>query len=458
VGDRWLSCGPDLASIGVVDAAGQPAGVIVGFPVDVSRRCLPAEPWSAPAVPGTDPDSFADALLRVLGGRFLWISAVQGQLRIYPDASAQVSCVIDHETGDVGSSAAALLDEAAYDARFQTALFNRLGVDGEGWFPAGLTAHRGIERLLPGHRLDVATGHMHHEWPPAQVAVRNDPETAADEIIGMVRAQIEALLTGPRRVALALTAGHETRMLLACARPYIGSIDIVTVVGGDRHETDSVIASRIAREMGLNHIRLPRQTATAEQRARFIRRGGHCNADSNSRFHPSVWPIAESHVFVGGLGGEIGRAFLWRASDTPATAIPTGMLIGRYGLPDVPELRNALDRWRARLPPTDAFGFLDLAYHENRNGPWYAAQFCCDPTLVRHAPLITRPGVELLMSLPPEWKRTSRLSEAVIARAWPELARFPFNSQGWSRDLFLKLQRAVANPRVLVKKFRKLRS
>ena len=455
VGAFHLDVGPGLPVIPLVTQSGEPAGCLLGFAIDIVQRALPSGPLALPQA--VTPQEMVRKLLSRLGGRYLLIVDLPGFQRIYPDVSAQVSCVLDTETGHVGSTAHALLDDAEYESRFRRDLFEGLGIDGEGWFPAGMTAHRGIERLLPDHALDLNTGRFERFWPQDAGHPTRNPDDITQEVIKEVQAQIEALLGGPRRVALALTGGHETRMILACARPYLDKVDIVTVVGEDRHATDTVLARRIVKTMGLRHIELPRPEATANQRALFIRRGGHCNADSNSRYHPSVWPIADTHVFVGGLGGEVGRAFLWRPSDTLETQISVQTLVNRLGLAARPELQDCLGRWLGQLPEgCSAFEVLDLAYHENRNGPWYAAQFCCDPTLVRHAPLMTRGLVEAMMALPPDWKRASRLSHAVTAAAWPELLQFPYNSLGPIQDFRRKLGKVIDDPRRIAKKFRRI--
>ena len=457
VGPFWLEPGPELPVIPVTDANGAAVGVLLGFPIDLAGKSMITVAWQAPVALGTDADGFAYDVLCALGGRFLWLCAAAGMARIYPDCSAQVTCVYDPVARMAGSTALALLDDAAYDARFDKALFDRLGVDGEGWFPAGLTAHHGLHRLLPNHYLDLHSWEVRRFWPTTVLPVTSDPSATVDEIIAIVRAQIEALLGGPKKLAFALTAGHETRMLLACARPYLKDIDFVTVTGGDRHEVDTVMARRIAKDLRLNHITLPRQVATDEQRALFIRRGGHCNADSNSYFHPSVWPIAQSHTFAGGVGGEVARAFYWRNTDSNQTTLTSLMLIGRLGLAATEALTTALDHWLVKMLPLDTEHILDLAYLEHRDGARYAAQFCCDPTLVRLAPLLTFRTVELMIGLPPDWKRSDRLGHAVIARIWPELARYPFNSLGRWNDLLVRIRRLVSNPRLLIKKLRKMR-
>ena len=461
LGAFWLETGPDLPVIPVTDAQGASVGILLGFPIDLAKECMVSTDWLAPialaADADADADAFAHAVLMALGGRFLWICTAAGLARIYPDCSAQVSCVYDPAAQMAGSTAFALLDDAEYDARFDKALFDRLGVDGEGWFPAGLTAHRGLTRLLPNHYLDLNHWQTRRFWPIAPLETTQNPSETVDQIIAIVQAQIKALLGGPKKLAFALTAGHETRMLLACARAYLKDIDFVTVTGGDRHEVDTVMARCIAKDQGLNHITLPRLTATEDQRTLFIRRGGHCNADTNSHFHPSVWPIANSHSFAGGVGGEVARAFFWRPTDAKETTLTSATMISRFGLSAVGPLTIAVDHWLSEIPPLDMGHSLDLAYLEHRDGAWYAAQFCCDPTLVRLAPLLTFQTVALMISLPPDWKRRDQLGHAIIARLWPELAQYPFNSLGRWKDLMVKALRLVNNPRLLIKKLRKMR-
>lgn len=458
IGDFWLQVDDGLSVTSVTDVGGRSVGFLLGVAVDLEARTLLGSAWQARTVGNTDPDTLAISVLRSLGGRFLWISAPLGApVHIYTDSSAQVPCVFDPEQGAAGSTAHALFDETTYQARFDRRLFDQLGIDGEGWFPAGLTAHRGLRRLLPGHCLDTATWKVRRVWPTTEVAETRDPAGVVTGVVDLVRTQIEAVIAGPKRLALALTAGHETRMLLACARPYLAHIDVVTVVGEDRHATDTVIARRIARDMGLRHIELPRTEASPEDRARFIRRGGHCNADSNARFHPSVAPIADTHMLFGGVGGEVARAFFWRPSDDAATHLDDRVLTGRMGLPRSTETDRDFASWLADLPVKNSLHALDLAYLEHRDGAWYGPQFYSDPHLLRLAPLLTLPGVELMLSLPPDWKRQSRLGHAIIAQEWPELLRYPFNSQGRLRDTLIRLQRVVTSPRLILKKLRKMR-
>lgn len=458
VGRFWLEPGPGLGCFPAHDSMGRPVGVILGQVIDLRRRTVVDGVWQAPVALTGDLDGFAEQVLWSLGGNFLWIFVAEGVERIYPDCSAQLPCVWDAAAGVAGSTAHALFDDATYNERFDKSEYDLLGVDGEGWFPAGQTAHRGLDRLLPCHYLNLADWTAHRFWSVANVEKTTVPRESVHNLVELVRAQMEALLTTRKTLALGLTAGRETRTLLACARPLVDRIETFTVVGTDRHMTDSVIARRIASEFHISHRELQRTTATSEQRELFVRRGGHCNADSNSWFHPSAWPIAESHIMVGGTGGEVGRCFFWRASDRDDTKITPQLLVNRLGLAATPSLRRSVEKWLDGLPPMNALQILDQAYLELRMGSWHGVQFCCNPTITRISPLLTYPCVEILLALPDDWKRQSRFVDETISTHWPELLRIPFNSLGWLQDGILNVQKIMNDPSIVWKRLRKMRA
>lgn len=442
----------------VTDAAGTPVGYFLGFALDLNARIEIGATWQAPVTLGTDIDLFCEQIFDAVGGRFLWIVSYKDVCRIYPDCSAQIPVVYDRKAKLVGTSAHALFDDEEYAARFDQRTYDNLHIEGEGWFPAGLTAHKGLSRVFANHYLDLETFQVHRVWPKDEVAEATDVDALVDEYISIIQAQIETLAKGTKKVGIALTAGLDTRVLLACSRPLKDDIEFLTVVGEDIHAIDSVLSARIAKKFGLRHVTLPRVTATREQRELFLRRGGHCNGDTNSRFHPSVWPIAHSHVFVGGLGAEQGRAFYWQDEDHPEMELTAEMMIRRMGLPALENCTAAIARHMSSMPTQNALRKLDLVYAEDRHSAWYAPQFCSDPSLIRHAPMLTTRTTRLMLQLPDEWKRTNRLGHEVIRRIWPELGALPYNSLGRWRDLMIKMQRIRYNPQLVLKKLRKMSS
>lgn len=460
VGQMYLQVGPDLGVIQVSDQTGHPVGVLLGFPIDLDGGTyLGASDNHRVAFDlGADLDDFVDKVIASLAGRFLFILNTGSVLRIYPDCVAQVPCVYDPVLKIAASTSHAMLDESAYWERFDQAMYDRLDVAREGWFPGGLTAHTGISRVLPNHYLDLQDWGLTRCWPREELVTAPNPMKAVDELVALVRTQLTALSAGPLEIAQGLTAGRETRTLQACARPVVSQIQFVTITGADRHACDTVMARKIAGDQGLRHREIPRVTATQAQRDLFVRRGGHCVGDSNALYHPSVWPLAKNYILAGGIGGEVGRGFFWKPADTPDTDLSGASLVGRLGLARQDQIIAGLDAWLKGLPTDNALEILDFAYVEQRMAPWSGAQFCCDPTLIRTAPLMTRRGVDLLLSLPPEWKRTNRLFAEIIKANWPELEKYPYNSLGFWSDTFNKAVRAIENPNIILKKLRKLAS
>lgn len=453
-GPFGLETGADIGCVTMSDGDGKDIGWLIGFPMDLVAQKVVDGPLRVSHVLTEDRDGFAQAVLSDLGGRFLWCAVLNGQQRIYLDSSALVPCVYDPDLRMAGSTAHALLDDAGYEARFDQARYEHFDVARAGWFPAGLTAHRGVERLLPNHYLDLQDWQAKRHWP-VEFDVPDTPQAIVAKLIEQVQAQFKALIAGDKTVVLTLTAGRDTRILLACARPFLDQIRFATVVGEDQHAVDTVMARKIAAEYDLDFIELPRTRATQEAHDIYIRRGAHCVGDANAWYFPSVAPIAQDHVLVGGAGGEIGRAFYWRGSDRPETELTVSGLTGRMGFAQHPELTMRLEHWLNSLGTSDMLRQLDLAYVEQRMGPWGAAQFCNDPTIVRIPLFVTRRITELLLSLPPEWKRNETLADEVMRQAWPELARYKFNTLGPMHDLLGKFHKLRSDPGVVLRKIRK---
>lgn len=456
VAGHHLIVGPDMECVPVSDQSGQSVGWLIGFPIDLSGNALITQAHKFGFQFKGNPDQFAESVVSSLGGRFLWVADLGGSGRIYPDCSALVPCVFDPDAKRAGCSAYSILEADAYKDRFQRDLHTALGVDKAGWFPGGLTAHSGVERLLPNHYLDLQSWKPVRFWPNAEIPEANNPRDSIQELIDLVDQQFGILVNSGKKVAISLTGGRDTRMLLACARPYLDQVSFVTVTGADSHSMDTVMARMIAREERLDHLELPRQIASEQQRDHYLRLGGHCVADGNSWFHPSVSPLRANHVLLGGAGGEVGRAFFWQPTDTPQTKVSGTTLTGRMGFRKEEALIARLSEWMDRAPWDDTLHNLDLAYVEQRMGPWGAAQFPCDPTLVRYAPLVTRRAIELMIGLPAEWKRNGIAAEETVRLAWPELEKYRYNSLGPVRDTFLKMRRVVADPGLVVKRVRKI--
>lgn len=446
-----------LRVIPVSDAAGMPLGHLLGTPVDWRAGRAVTGPLVLPAVPEGDLDAFVETHVHGLGGSFLFVLDRDGVRRLYLDACGTLSAVWDPERGAAAATAPLLLAPEEAAARFERDLHAALRVERDGWFPAGLTAHRGIRRLLPNHYLDLATWTAHRHWPRGPVPRAGDPQAACGRILASARGTI-AGLAGAGSVFVALTAGNEARMLLAAARALTDEVEFVTV-RAEGAALDVAVAGTLARRFGLQHRILPLVTGSEADAADWRARAGHCVGGPHVRTHPTMAPLRARDYFLGGQSGEVGRGFFWRPGDGPDTPLDAAGITARLGMPFHPRVRDAVAEWLPGVAGLDALLVLDLAYLELRMGAWGFALSYCVPRPVKAFPLVSRASFAAMLSLPPEWRRmagkTNRMITETIAQGWPELLEVPMNRYGDWRDRLTLLTRLLRQPHLAAKKLRK---
>ena len=443
----------DVPVIAVLDLTQKAIGYLLGTVIDPDNKTMPRCRLQLDVVLTPDNlDQIVETQIYRLAGSFLFVLDVFGHRRIYLDADGAKSCVYDPVTKRAASTVMALLDEDEYWARLDHELYQALEVGQAGWFSAGLTAHTGIKRLICNHYLDLETWGTVRHWPVAAIDPSSDPAASFDAIMGRTSATIETLANAGN-VNIALTAGTDSRFILASSRDLVDRITVVTVAA-PAAKLDVACASELARRLGLRHKILPYREASSERAQTWQIRAGHCISGVNMKMHPSVEPLKKS-FFVGGLGGEVGRGFLWLTSDAD-TPIDAAGIVARLKLPRHPAVVAGVDAWLAPIAHFDTLLKLDLAYLELRMSSWGFADAYANPVRTELHPMISRANFEAMLSIPPEMRRDGSIFRDAITRAWPELMALPINKYGDWRDVRKKAFDVVADPRRAVRKVRQL--
>ena len=433
----------------VRQANGQLVGMMIGIPIDLDAGTLPASLLVKATLTAENVDDWVERHIYRLAGGFLFILDGAGHRRLYLDADGSRSAVFDPAARRAASTAMTVLGPEEYKARLQSDLFRRLDVGHAGWFPADLTAHEGVMRLLCNHYLDLERWTVHRHWPTAPIAPAADPAAAMDAVLGRIGQTVSALKAAGK-VTLALTAGADSRYILCALRDQSPGLDFVTVAApGARLDVDS--ARALAERCALSHDILPYRQASAAQAEAWHIRAGHCVTGGNKTMHPSVMSLL-GHYFVGGLGGEVGRGFLWLGAG-PETSIDARDIVVRLKLSLEPEVVEAVERWLAPIAHFDTLLKLDLAYLELRMASWAFADAYANPIQTEVHPLISRANFTAMLSVPPELRRDGIALRQAMARAWPELLAVPINRYGDWRDAAKRVTDTVSNPR---RAFRKL--
>jgi len=428
-------------------------GLLLGFPVDL-ENAIGLGPGARLAIdPRVSRDQMRDHLYERLSGSFIIILDISGNLQLCLDACGTLSLVYDRERQAVASTALLLLG-TAYDDAFRPDLFRAFEVASDGWFSAGLTAHDGVERLLVNHCLTLPNFDVQRHWPTVLPDYCEDPESVIREIGTEVGLACRAF-ADLGEIDFALTGGFETRALLACNSELARHRQFVTVAvpGGER---DVVLAQRLAQLARLNHRVLPTKVAGPAEAEEWTRLAGHCLTGMNRLYFPSVDPLA-GRILVGGLGGEVGRGFLWPDGLTKDDRISTFELVDLLKLPRHSLLLERVEHWLQDIPEgLDAWQLLDLAYVELRMGTWAFAQAYTNPKKLDLHPLISRRQFRRMWSLPPTFRADGGLMRGLVEQFWPELLQVPVNAYGGWRDKLSVVTRALRRPDRALRKLRQL--
>lgn len=454
IGSDWLYAGPELAIVEVLDRRRRRLGCFLGHAIDLDRsHLLTTTQTTTLDVDALDVTALEDHLYGH-GGSWLFVLDTPRHRRLYLDADGTLSVVYDLEARRAASTASALLSPDDYVRRFRRDLFDQLDVAHEGWFPTGLTAHRDVERLLCNHYLDLDAWTVHRHWPVEGLGPRLDLHEAAQRITDATASACRAVL--PLDPVCSLSGGNETRFVLAAMRGMQDRVTFVTVDGPSTRR-DVSLARRLASRFDLDHVEIPVRWATPEQQAAWLRKAGHAIGGSNVLTHPTIWGMERRHrIQLGGLGGEIGRGFLWRATDGDDVPLDATDLVPRLGLPSPPEVTAATATWFDGVRDFSPLTQLDLAYLELRMSAWAFAQtYTNRARLPLIHPMISRESYRCMMAVDPASRRDGRYIRVGIRQQWPELLDFPINRYGDARDALQWLSRAT-DPRRVLKKVRKL--
>lgn len=445
--------GPNSNVQRVCDGCGAVIGFVIGTLIDYERECVVHESIVCSASSGTAVITLTDLeeWLHRYGGRWIAVFNFAGIKRIYVDANASLGVVYDVQKKVAGSTSSAILDKYEYRERFREKVFRKLNVRHRGWFPATVTAHFGVERLLPNHFLDLRDWQQYRHWPRLSSEVES-VDISLRRICDVVARHINAAVKDGA-VCCSLTAGQETRTLLACSTGLYDVIDFVTIDSrGDA--LDVLRARELACRFNLRHTVLPEVRADAQGIEEWIFNTGHCIGGKLASASASVRPLLPYAYHIGGHGGEVCRGFLYRSGDKETDHLSSRRLLARLGLPKVRLIESAIDRWLRGLPALPLSRVLDLAYIELRMSSWGFAHSYTGTGPQEIHPLICRESYALMMGLPVAAKRTEPLARAVSLCA-PELLSLPINSYGDYRDQ-LAFASKLANPSRVINKLYRL--
>jgi hypothetical protein len=448
VGPVWLAHDPQLRVVELSDLKGRRFGRLIGFPYsEFDGAFLQTGAVTLP-VEVADPTDLELRVLPRLAGMYLLLTEGQLPPRLYADHGGSMSLVYSPPDRRAASSPSLLLDEAGYRDRFLTDLHQALVLreGASGWISGTLTAHRDVRRLLPNHYLDLTSWTAPRYWPrPGDFTPWRDLPAAADGAALALKA-FTAAACDAFDVAVTMTAGFDSRLLLASCRDEIGRCEFFTLEAGA--DIDTEVSRAIARRFGLTHRVMPLKAANEAQMAAWDRAVGDCMLEAPRRTHRTLFDLTDRNAIFTGMYGEVGRCRLYRQDylQINAVKIDARFVVDRLTLPRHPELLANIEEWFASLAGQPNSVILDLAFHELKFASWAMGQRpITNSVKLNLLPFAQRRVLDAFIGVAPAEKTTEVLFWAIINRLWPELAEVPINKYGDARD-YLEIWKKVSNP------------
>lgn len=423
------------STLSVLDILGSDSTVIgwlLGYPIDSEAQLVREEVRFSFSPGASDAAEQFETALYTYGGRFAAILVSPQSTRFYVDPCGSLAAVFCREQQTVASTSTLIpYSEASKDNQ---ELIDQVMIPGtDNWYPFGLTSRYGVERVMPNHYLDLNSWEVIRHWPQEEIVTLTDAGAAVSEFVSLVKNNISAI-AGHTPCHMELTAGRDTRILLACAREQIKNISFFTfVIPGRQGKIDCPVTAKIVKRFGLNHIFLPLEQASEDEWNEFLYRTGHAVEGRAVHFLRMYNRLDRQRPVLRGVGGEIGRGFHWPQGTTESSPVSASDILVHTGrlshIWEHKEVETRAQQWLDGLPLANSLTIWGLLYHEQYNGCWMGPKEYgyVNNNMFRIWALCQRRIIEIMLSLPTGYRRDNKLPIDIMKREWPELLRFPMN-------------------------------
>jgi hypothetical protein len=429
-GEWVLGRHPALPGIRLLGEDDRNMGWLLGYPIDAGGKLwdgqetmlVPGEAWRS--------SSRLEQFIYGFGGRFLVIFLRPPYSRLYLDPCGLLSTVYCTHQKVVASTPNLIPFDRRTGERAELA--RDMGIPyTNAMYPLWLTPRHNVERLLPNHYLDLCNWQSVRHWPMKSLHSNGSIEEAVATIATITKRHIAAVVSNTPTY-LRLTAGNDSRMLLACARDVAERLELLTLpIPDEGASIDVDIARRISRRFRLRHtvpqFQEPKQEDLDEYMFRISHSTGEYRGWQAATMFKSLDPAYAQ--LDGGVGGveRIGEVLL--PGEEELSEITPERLIDRCAVPRSALTLSTFKRWLETVPVDNAFHILDLYEIEQRLGCWagiwpYAE--CDGPGFIMF-PMCHREIIERMITLPAHYRLSGTLMKDIITAEWPALLEWPIN-------------------------------
>lgn len=305
----------------------------------------------------------------------------------------------------------------------------------EFWVPCGVTLFKNIYQLLPNHHLHL-NGLRQKRFFPIKKLERLELEEGVEKFTEEFQKILKAM-DNRYSLALPLTAGWDSRIILSACKPYYKKMEFFTLKYRDlSSESNDIKIPRILLDkINRNHEIIDTDLKTDENFKKLYKSNVHLP-------HFNDWGIIaygmfksqiSNRVSLKGSCSEVARCFYY----------PDGVTADNFGISDIMAytlydwsgftfFENHLNNWLRDIENAKELDYKleDFFYWEHRVGSWQA-QSQLEWELVQEAisPFNNRKLLNIALGVPSKYRCSPNyvFFERVIDKLWPELLEVPIN-------------------------------
>ena len=315
-------------------------------------------------------------------------------------------------------------------------------------WPADTSPYKEITHLLPNHYLDLTTGLRHRYWPDRKLE-RLSMEEAVEENSKMLTDLIKSAFNR-FSLAFTITAGWDSRLLLAASREISTKIYYFTLFRKDR-ENDVIVPSRLLSKLGLKHNIIKYPQYMDNEFGKIYKR--------NVTEAHNLWGIMAQGVYnhypqdrvcVKGNASEIARVRLRLPEGEKVTAEKLAKFSSLVHTDEMSKnlyVIKSWEKWLSGIGEIYNFHILDLFYWEHWGGNFAAmAQAEWDIVQEVFTPYNCRRFLINMLSVDEKFRDHDLpiLYRELIMKLWPEVLSEPVNPPS-SEGIMLYMKKRLKN-------------
>jgi hypothetical protein len=305
------------------------------------------------------------------------------------------------------------------------------------------TIYKGCYHLLPNHYLELNSFKQVRFFPLTFNTIEENKVNETIEFVAIILKGTMAAIINRNNIAMALTSGWDSRILLAATKELSSNIEYFIDRKGviPKYHPDVRIPKRMAKRLKIKFTILNSNYDLPGWFVYLLSKnvtGARVLPKTKMIFNSLINENEDERLYVKGNGGEIFRLDEHRKSYekifvSTSYRCNSDVLVRYLGHESVPVYAlNEILNWRKDidLQQINGISILDLLYWEQRLGNW-GSLFPAEQDIAAEeiSPYNCRLLIETLLSCPKE-KRSApdyQLYQKLMKIMWPEVLRYPIN-------------------------------